>query len=149
MQVIGFNFTKLHAEKSPNVQTRGRNYNIEYIDVKKEEIDILKDLEAINLSFKYTLTYGEPEKSDNTKIKEKQGEIFFEGIVKISTTKEEAKEFQKSWKKKQIPESAVININNFILRRCSIKSVLLHDEIGLSDPHLRIPQLQSSNEKSQ
>jgi hypothetical protein len=149
MQVIGFNFTKLHAEKSPNFQTKGRNYNIEYTDFDKEKIDLLKDSEALNLSFKYTLTYGDTDENDKSKVIEKQGEISFEGKLKISASKEEAEDFQKAWKKKQIPQSATLGINNFILRRCSIKSVILHDEIGLPDPHLNIPQLQTQPKDSQ
>ena len=150
MQIIGFSFTKIHAEKSPNFKNSGRNYNIEFIDLDKEKIDLLKDTEAINLSFKYTLTYGETDKeSKDNPIKNKEGEISFEGKVKVSANKEEAKQFQKAWKKKQIPQGASLALNNFILKRCSTKSVFLHDEIGLPDPHLRIPQLQLGQQQDQ
>lgn len=142
MQIIGFNLSKIHAEKSPNFQNKGRNYNIEFTDLEKEKISLLKDSEAINLSFKYNLTYGETDETQKNKVKDKEAEVSFEGILKVSASKDEAKQFQKAWKKKQIPTGAALPIQNFILRKCSTKSVTLHDEIGLPDPHLRIPQLQ-------
>src|SRR3989344_664918 len=140
MQVIGFNFTKIHAERRPNFKNASRNYNIEFTDLQKEKVDLLKDAEAINLSFSYALIYGEQDKEN--KSKDKQGEISFEGTIKISATKDESKQFQKAWKKKQIPPQAALPIHNFIFKRCSIKSVALHEELGLHDPHLKIPQLQ-------
>jgi hypothetical protein len=147
MQIVGFNFTKIHAEKSPGFTQKGRNYAIEFTDLEKEKMDILKEAESVNLTFKYILTYGEPDKDTENKIKEKEAEISFEGRIKVSTNKEETKKFQKSWKKKQVPPEAALHINNFILKKCSTKSVILHDEIGIPDPHLRIPQLQT--EKNQ
>jgi hypothetical protein len=163
MQIIGFNFTKIHAEKSPDFKATGRNYIIEFTNLEREEIDLLKNSEAVNLFFRYNLTYedqpAEKEQKENKgtknnkdkaeetskseiQNKNKHGEVSFEGRVKITATKPEAEEFEKAWKDKKIPQSSIVPINNFILKRCSIKSVLLHDEIGLPDPHLRIPQLQ-------
>lgn len=148
MQIIGFNLTKIHAEKSPDFKNTSRNYAVEFTNLDKEKIDILKDSEALNLSFKYSLLYGTQDNTPEKKITDKQGEVSFEGIIKVAAEKDEAKEFHKAWKKKQIPQSAALPIQNFILKRCSIKSVLLHDELGLPDPHLRIPQLQLSPAQS-
>ncbi len=149
MEIIGFNLTKIHAEKSLNFKNAGRNYAIEFTNLDKEKIDILKDAEAINISFTYALTYGTQDNSPEKKIIDKQGEVSFEGVIKVTATKEESKEFQKSWKKKQVPQFAAMHIQNFIFKRCSIKSVLLHDEIGIPDPHLRIPQLQPPSQNQQ
>jgi hypothetical protein len=147
MQVIGFNFTKIHAEKSPDFSNAGRNYDIEFLDLKREELDLLKEAEAINLSFRYTLSYGDAEKLKDNKNEKKDAEVYFEGKIKISASKKEAEDFQESWKKKQVPQSSAFNIHNFILKRCTIKSVSLHDDIGLPDPHLRIPQLQTEKKE--
>ncbi|MBI5804042.1 hypothetical protein HY450_02255 [Candidatus Pacearchaeota archaeon] len=141
MQIIGFNFTKIHAEKSPNFRNSHRNYAVEFTNFEKEKIDLLKDAEAINLSFRYSLIYEDKEDASSKEKGEKLGETSFEGTIKVSASKEETKDFQKAWKKKQVPTSAALPIQNFILKRCATKSVFLNDEIGLPDPHLKIPQL--------
>jgi len=136
MQVVGFNFTKVSSEKSINFQ-RGITIstNIEFTDMEKEKSPILKESDIIKLLFKYSVIYGDKEKKE-----EKQGEILFEGLVLLSTEKEETKSFTKSWKKKGIPKGSTVPLYNFILKKCSVKALQMEEEIGLPS-HLPLPQV--------
>ena len=113
------------------------NTHIEFLAVEKEELPFLKDEETYKLTFQYTLTY------DNEKDKKKSpslGEISFQGTIVVKLDKEESKDLTKMWKKKQIPEKMVLPLYNFILKRCTIKSLSLEEDINLPF-HLQLPQL--------
>ena len=142
MQVIGFNLTKIHGERFPHFSKAGINNNLEFVNVEKDKVDILKELEALKISFKYSLLYGDIEKPENTKQEDKQGEICFEGNLILSAASEEAKDFHKMWKKKEVPKSSVAPLYNFILRRCSTKAINLQEDLGLPSPYLKVPQIQ-------
>src|SRR3989344_494663 len=104
MQVIGFNLTKIHGEKLNNFSKPNINNNIEFINIEKEKIELLKEFEALKINFKYSLLYQSPE-TEKSKEKEKQGEVCFEGNLILSVSEEEAKDFHKLWKKKEVPKS--------------------------------------------
>ncbi len=138
MQIIGFNFTKISAEKKSEFkQDENINTNIEFINLEKEKIELLKDFEPIKLTFKFLVTYGNPEKKDNEEIK---AEVSFEGNIILSTNKDESKEILKSWKKKELPNNFRLNIFNTILRKCSIKSLQLEEDLNLPH-HVPLPAL--------
>ena len=147
MRIIGFNFTKIAAEKNletykPNVST-----NIEFLNVEKEDVNLLKDSEATRVSFKYTLSYDnakDPE-SAKRKIEGKSGEVIFEGKIILSLDKDESKNIYKAWKKKELPNDFKVPLFNLILRRCTSKSLSLQDEIGLP-PHIPMPRLEKKDQ---
>jgi hypothetical protein len=132
MQVIGFNLTKISGERLSEFQTAfNMNTNIEFLDLGKENIDILSDKEAINLSFKFGLTYESKEdekKKDKTTL---MGSIEIKGKLICSLDKEELKAVQKMWKKKELPALVKFPLLNVIIRKCTPKAIQLEDEIGL------------------
>ncbi len=140
MQVIGFNLTKIYGEKLDNFSKPDINNNIEFIDVEKQKVELLKDLEAIKIVFKYSLLYNSSE-SEKSKTKEKQGEVAFEGNIILSVNEEESKEFHKMWKKKQIPISAMTSLYSFILKRCSLKALNIQDDLNLPSPYFKLPSI--------
>lgn len=140
MRIIGFGFTKIYAEKKLDLSQFNINNHIEFINLEKEKANILKDAEAYKLIFKYNLEYVKKEQEKE----EKQAEVSFEGFLMVSLNKEESKNFSKSWKKKEIPQENITPLYNFILKKCSSKSVFLQDEINLPSPYLKFPQLQPS-----
>ena len=151
MQIIGFGFTRITAFKSEKFTRTPTNTTIEFTDVKKEEINLLKDNnEGAKLNFRLSIDYTLQEQTDKKDKKEekqdKQGEISFEGYVILSLSKEESKELHKSWKKKQMTPSLQIPLYNFLLRKCSPKAIDLEDEIGLP-LHIPIPQLKPKNQE--
>ena len=92
MRVLGFNFTKISADKSPDFKPGPININIEFIDVKQDKVEILRDLEILNIYFRFTVDYSElsaesEKKSDKRDKDEKKanfGQVLFEGAVLLS-----------------------------------------------------------------
>mgnify|MGYP001576040919 FL=1 len=54
--------------------------------------------------------------------------------------KELSKEFIKSWKNKEIPKDRMINLYNFILKKCSVRALQLEEDLNLQ-PHIPFPQV--------
>ncbi len=154
MQVIGFNFTKMHSEKSPEFKQGSINTNIEFTDLQKEKVDILKDLEAVKINFSFSINYGDVVKNSDKKNNDKKenenkdpadsllAQIKFDGLIVLSTSKDELKDLQKSWKKKELPQAARLALFNMILKKTAPRALQLQDELNLPS-HIPIPQVQS------
>lgn len=151
MQVIGFNFTKILAEHFPKFEGKSQiKTNIEFLDLEEEKILLLKDGEAVKVTFQYSIDHVEAKpkdakddkKKDKSEKTNKKGEIVIEGNIVLSATKDEMKEVQKSWKKKELPPAFKIPLFNLILRKCSSKALDLEDQVNLP-LHLPFPQLKA------
>ena len=140
MQVIGFNLTKVLGERKPEIKLGNIDHSFEFINIEKEKLNILKDNEALKISFKYGITYKDSEKKE-----EKHGEISFEGNIITVVTKDEMKNIQKDWKSKKISPDLRTGLSNLVLRKCSGKAALLTDDLGLP-PHIPIPLIQNKKE---
>ncbi len=147
MQVIGFNFKKISAEKRENMTKSNISTNIKFLEVTKEQINLLKDTEGMKVSFQYDLTYESPDKEDKKEQKEedKKGQVLFEGDIIMSLEKQEAKEILKAWKKQKLPSTFQVPLYNLILKKCTPKAVHLQDEIGLPS-HVPMPRLTPKKE---
>jgi len=143
MKIVGFNFSKISAERLSDKILKKPSTSIEFLDLQKDKVDLLKDSEVIKIYFNYSVNYDEQEKD---KSKDKDGEVVIKGDVVLSATKEEAKDITKSWKKKKLPATLNINLFNLILRRCTPKAIFLEDEIGLPI-HTPMPRLQQKKEE--
>ena len=153
MQLVGFNLKKIKAEKSPEFKRSNINTNIEFTDVLKEKLELLKDADAVRISFIFTVNYTEaqaPEKKEKEEKEEekKHAEVLFDGDVMLSADKEESKEMLKLWKKKQIPEQFRIPLINFILKRCSVKALSLEEDLSLPS-HIPFPQVRKPQNQDQ
>ncbi len=143
MQLIGFNLKKVSASRSPDFKRGSINTNIEFSDVVKEKLDLLKDTEALKIAFIFSILYSEKEPTQEEKLEKaliSQGEVTFEGDILFSANKEEAKDITKSWKKKQIPEQFRLPMINFILKKCSVKALSLEEDLNLPS-HIPFPQV--------
>ena len=136
MQIVGFNLNKVSARKEANFKQGHINTNIEFTDLEKDKIDILKDLEVMRLTFKFGLDYTESQEKKDKKL----GELIFEGNIKLALSKEESKEMNKEWKKKTLPAGPRIFLFNYILKKTAPKALLLQDELGLPS-HIPIQQV--------
>ena len=148
MRIIGFNFTKVSAERSiGKTMGKDRSTNIEFENIEEEEESNLgkDDSKILKASFKFSINYEEKDKKDTS-----SAEVTLTGIIILMATKEEAKDIQKAWEKKELPASFRIPIFNFILRKCSIRALQLEDELNLP-LHLPMPRLdiEKSNEKKE
>ncbi len=147
MQIIGFNFTKINAERSQILKRSGINTNIEFTDLEKDKVDFLKEGEVIKLSFSFSVKYESSEEKDKKKSEDPSASISFKGMIVLSVSKEESKDLQKSWKKKELPPALQIPLYNFILKKCSTKALNLEEDLNLP-PHIPVPQIKAK-EKAQ
>ena len=141
MKLIGFNFTKISAQKSEKFnQEYSTNTNIDIANITEQTMDFLKE-PAVKISFKFTVFY-----TPKGKETPKMGELVLEGDILFSAQAEEAKDIQKSWKKKDeksIPIGFKVPLFNLILKKCTPKSLELEDSLGLP-PHLPMPSLKAT-----
>ncbi len=130
MKVLGFNFTKISAERSQKQEpTKKISNNIEFNEVAKDKLDMLKDTEILKISFSHTIDY-EP---GNAK-------LAFEGVILLQADQETIKNSLKSWKKKQIPSTIRISLINLILTKCALRALSMEEELGLP-LHIQLPKL--------
>ena len=141
MQVIGFNLTKMSGEKLQEIVAARPNTSIEFTNLQKEKFELLKDSEAIKISFKYSVAYEDSERKKDTP----QSNILIEGHIVLSVSKDESKEITKAWKKKKLPPNLNLHLFNLILRRCTPKAIFLEDEIALPF-HTPMPRLSPKKE---
>ena len=126
MTIVGFLFTKMHAEKKEG--TKGKiniSNNVSVKDVKESETAFSSENQkTISFQFFFTSKY-EPD----------VGEISLEGNVIYMGKKDEVKKIMASWKKdKKIDKDIMKNILNTILTKCNIEALILSREISLPPP---------------
>ena len=138
MKIAGYSLTDVKATKDPKFKRSAINTNIEFTNIEKENLEILKDSEALKASFKFSVNYKE---SPNKDEKNNLAEVSYGGVLLLSVSKDESKEFIKSWKKKEVPKTMVLPLYNFILKKCSIKALQMEEDMGLP-PHMPLPQVQ-------
>jgi len=136
MRIIGFNFTKVSAEKmKDNLENLKLNTEIDISDIIEVNAAMLKTKETIlQINFFYKVKY-EPEIA----------EIDLRGNILLSVEAKQAKEFLKDWKKRKMSEMFRTIIFNLILRKSAPKSMQLEDEMNLP-LHLPLPTLRLSKE---
>ena len=144
MRVIGFNFTKVVGEKMKGFKPGfGISTNINFIDIEKEGTDIQKeDFEALRVSFNFSVLYLDKEKKDS-----KKAEVSLTGFIILMASKEESKNLLKDWSKKEISAGFRVPLFNFILKRCSTRSLQLEEELNLP-LHVPMPQVKFGKKES-
>ena len=141
MKIIGFNIEELHAKKSFDFKRTAISTDVLFTEVSKAKIDVIKNDEALKISFKFTVSYKDSDKKDSND----KNEVLIQGSMLLMVSKDESKEFIKSWKNKEIPKDKSLGLYNVILKKCSVKALQLEDEINLS-PHIPFPQIRSQNQ---
>ena len=137
MRVIGFNFDKISVEKlKDRTEKLNIKTNIDISEIKQIESDILKTKDdLVQAKFSYTVKY-EPGYAN----------IDLKGTALLSLEEKQAKEVIKEWKKKQMPEGFRTFLFNIIMRKASLRSLHLEDELNLP-LHLPLPTLIPQKEK--
>jgi hypothetical protein len=135
MRIIGFNLTKILAEKKDEINTNLKvNQNIDIKDICEEKIPIT-DNKVLKFTFKLSLGYSD----DYAKIE-------LEGNILAIPEKDELNKYLNAWKNKKIPAEARIPLFNFIMNKCNIKALNLEDEMGLP-LHIPMPRITTDNKK--
>jgi hypothetical protein len=138
MKLLGINFHKISAEREDSLKPTNVNINIKFLNVEKDKLDLLKIDEILKIYFNYNVSYRESE--DQTQ--KPKAELIYEGHVVISVNKEESKEILKTWKKQEIPNPYKTPIFNLILKKCSIRTLNLEEDLNLPF-HVPLPKIES------
>ena len=134
MGVIGFNFTKISAQRNEGKGTQVNiKNNISIKNVEEEKTPITgKDQSSLKVEFEFSSIY-EPD----------LGNISIHATVLALESKEEGAKNIKEWKeKKKLPDNFMRHTFNFMLRRCNIKALVLAEDLNLPSP-IQLPKLQS------
>lgn len=141
MKVIGFNLEEISGKKTQEFQRYSINTDVTFNNVEKSKLDVLKDNEALKLSFKFQVNYKDAE----SKSEDLKSEISILGSILLMVDKELSKEFIKSWKNKQLPKDKMVNLYNFILKKCSVRALQLEEDLNLQ-PHIPFPQVRQQTQ---
>jgi len=134
MKVIGFNFTKLSAERlKETVEDIKINTELDFPEIKETKSPFLKiKEELLEAKFEYKVNY-EPGLA----------KVVIEGKVLFSVDEKTANEVLKQWKKKNLPEDFRILLVNVVMRKSALKALTLCDEINLP-VHVPLPTLRKN-----
>jgi len=126
MSVVGFNFTRITAEKKgkPKGKINIRN-NLSIKDVKAEEVAVTADdREGVRVSFEFNSSY-DPD----------IGSIQLLADVLLLENQEKKKAIMDTWnEKKNIPSEFIEPLFNLVLRRCNVKALVLAEDLRLPSP---------------
>ena len=139
MKVIGFSIEEITAKKIKEFKRYSINTDITFTNVDKAKLDVLKDNEALKLNFKFAVNYKDAE----NKSEEVKSEVSILGSILLMVDKELSKEFLKLLKNKELPKEKMINLYNFILKKCSVKALQLEEDLNLQ-PHIPFPQVKNN-----
>ncbi len=143
MKIVGFNFTKISAEKlNSSLEGLQLDTNIDIPDVKEVKTSVFKSKEElVSFEFKFNLNY----KPDIAKIE-------FKGVLILSLEPKQAKNVLNKWKDGKIDPEFRIKILNIILRHCNLKAINLEEELNLPlhfrMPSLKLPEQENSSQDS-
>lgn len=130
MRIIAFNYTKIHGERFPKApKTEKISSDLEFTNVEKDEIALMKEADILKVHFSYALKYDP-----------KVAEILINGMVLLSMSSDDVKEAIKLWKKKQLPEKVKLGLVNVILNRCSLKALNMEEELSLPT-HIKLVRI--------
>jgi len=136
MAIVGFSFTKIHAEKKGPLQGKVNiQNNVGITDLKEYKLNIGKNSElGIRFIFKYTTDY-----SPNV------GSLEFEGEVLWLGEEKDVKEMLQNWKKdKKIDQEVMVPILNNVLTKANIQALNISQDLGLPAP-LQLPKVNVKN----
>jgi hypothetical protein len=138
MRLLGFNFTKISAERLKSTNENLKiNSSIEIPSIEKTNSDLLKSKneDLVSIKFKHTLDYA-PETAV----------IKIEGAILISLDSKQSKDLFKKWEdNKKIPEDIKIVLFNIIIQKSSIKALELEDNLSLPF-HIPFPRVKKQEE---
>lgn len=136
MKIIGFNFTKISAEKKKdNFKDLKANNSINILNISEIKQEVIKtDEDILAVKFSFGLDYS-PDIAN----------IEFQGNILLSLEQKMAKEVLKKWKSEEVPDDFKIPLFNIIFRKSSLKALEIEDELNLP-LHIQMPALRKSED---
>lgn len=122
MNIIGFNFSKISAEKLSEIKQDTKiNTNIHISDIAELKPDFFKTKEElVKVEFVYTVDYS----GDCAKVEIK-------GNLILNVNSKESKNILRDWKEKKLDEDLRYDLFNAIMKKSTLKALELEDEIHL------------------
>ena len=135
MTIVGFNFTKIEAEKKEMIKGKiniNNNVNINQVEEKDLSLGNQKQ-KVLTFNFEFIAKYDP-----------NIGSIKFTGEVLFMGDAKQTKEILDGWKKnKKLPKEVMPNILNTIMSKCNIQALILSEQINLPPP-IPLPKLQAA-----
>ena len=129
-RLIGFNLTKVEAEKNPDFDGELEiKSNIVLKELEKYKPKY-SDQESLKVTFEFGIDYKE------------LGKVTLHGTVFVILDNKTLKEALKQWKDKKLPEDLNMVLINIIMQRSSLRALQLEEELGLPF-HFQLPRLQA------
>lgn len=132
MSIVGFNFTKIEAERKKNIPSKmKREYNIEISGASEMKINMGKnEQKSLEVLFKYRSGF-EPD----------VGHVAIEGKLIYMAEGKVVDESLKAWKKnKQLPDEVGGAVLGTVLNKCSIMALIMSREVNLP-ADIRVPKV--------
>lgn len=126
MTIVGFDFTKIEAEKKG--QLKGKiniNNNVTIKKVESQDLNLgTEKREALKFVYEFAAKY-EPD----------AGQINLTGNVVYMDDSKKIKEILDGWKKdKKIPKEISKDVLNTVLTKCNVQALILSQTINLPPP---------------
>lgn len=132
MTIIGFNFSKLHAEQlKPHKKGIKISTNIKIDNLSKTKLSFDKTKGAVKASFSYEVQYGDV------------GTILLAGDVLEMQEIKVIDSILEEWKeKKTIPKALSTALMTQIMNKSAVQAIILAKDIGLPSP-IPMPKFKS------
>lgn len=140
MTIVGFNFTKLEAEKKEMAKGKiNINNNVSITGVAEKSLSLANDKQKVlSFTFEFMAKY-DPD----------MGSIKLIGDVLFMDEAKKAKEILDGWKKdKKLPKEIMPGILNTVLTKCNIQALILSEQVNLPPP-IQLPKLQAAQPKKE
>jgi len=140
MKLAGFNFTKVHAEKSEKIPSKEVNVktNIDIAEINEIKSNFVNSNEKlVGVKFNYNIEYT-PEFA----------KISFKGTCVFSIDANDANDVIKQWNEKKIHEQFKTPLFNTILKKSNFKALQLEEELNLPH-HIPMPSIKSEAPKKE
>lgn len=136
MQIVGFNFDKILAEKKKKVEGKVEvKSNIDLKLIEQEKIEMFKDKEVLKFTFDFSISFSPG-----------IAELSFKGNVLLMFEKDKVKEILKKWKSKKLEDEIKIPLYNIILKKCNLRALQLEEEFMLPT-HIQMPKIRTEDNK--
>ena len=138
MTIVGFNFTRIEAEKKEIMKGKiNINNNVSIKNVEEKKFSLSSDKQKVmGFGFEFSAKY-DPD----------VGSIRINGDVLYMDNAGKAKEILDGWKKdKKLPKDIMPVILNTVLNKCNIQALILSEQINLPPP-IPMPKLQTEQQK--
>jgi hypothetical protein len=138
MKLVGFNFKKIHIEKtSDTIKSVKLNTKIDIANISSVESKFLKEEEdLIKIDFTYLINY-DPEIA----------KIELGGSVLLAIEKTLSRGILEGWKEKKMSEDFRVMLFNLILRKANVKALELEEQMNLP-LHIPMPSLKKQDKKT-